>query len=115
MEFVDDVHSKLFGRQEANYSSFTCYRGLTRYVPPYIDTVGYRVFLGLNQYFVASDVGHGKMQWYAFHGEPPSSDPFPEVGKKKRLLDLFGNWCDEVIALISETTKHMNTEYLRKP
>ena len=37
------------------------------------------------------------------------------VGKKKRLLDLFGNWCDEVIALISETTKHMNTEYLRKP
>ncbi|KAG5032228.1 hypothetical protein JHK85_016210 [Glycine max] len=36
------------------------------------------VFLGLNQYFVASDVGHGKMQWYAFHGEPPSSDPFPK-------------------------------------
>ncbi|KAG5148924.1 hypothetical protein JHK82_015805 [Glycine max] len=37
------------------------------------------VFLGLNQYFVASDVGHGKMQWYAFHGEPPSSDPFPKA------------------------------------
>ncbi|KAG5019894.1 hypothetical protein JHK87_015749 [Glycine soja] len=36
------------------------------------------VFLGLNQYFVASDVGHGKMRWYAFHGEPPSSDPFPK-------------------------------------
>ena len=31
------------------------------------------MFLGLNQYFVASDVGNGKMQWYAFHGEPPSS------------------------------------------
>ncbi|KAL3016032.1 hypothetical protein AAZX31_06G191000 [Glycine max] len=94
------VRSKLFGRQEANYSGFTCYSGLTSYVPPYIDTVS--VFLGLNQYFVASDVGHGKMQWYAFHGEPPSSDPFPK-GKKNRLLDLFGNWCDEVIALISET------------
>lgn len=36
----------------------------------------YRVFLGLNKYFVASDVGNGKMQWYAFHKEPPkSSDP----------------------------------------
>jgi len=36
------------------------------------------VFLGTNQYFFASDIGHGKMQWYAFHGEPPSNDPFPE-------------------------------------
>ncbi|KOM27510.1 hypothetical protein LR48_Vigan432s001500 [Vigna angularis] len=61
---------------------------------------------GMNQYFVASDVGHGKMQWYAFHGEPPSKDPFLE-GKKKRLLDLFGNWCNEVIALISETPENM--------
>ncbi|KAG5032229.1 hypothetical protein JHK85_016211 [Glycine max] len=33
------VRSKLFGRQEANYSGFTCYSGLTSYVPPYIDTV----------------------------------------------------------------------------
>jgi zeaxanthin epoxidase len=34
------------------------------------------VFLGLNQYFVASDVGNGKMQWYAFHKEPQSNtDP----------------------------------------
>ncbi|XP_020201812.1 zeaxanthin epoxidase, chloroplastic isoform X1 [Cajanus cajan] len=102
-----EVRSKLFGWQEAKYSGFTCYSGLTNYMPPYIDTIGYRVFLGLNQYFVASDVGHGKMQWYAFHGEPPSSDPFPEAGKKKRLLDLFGNWCNEVIALISETPEHM--------
>ena len=28
-------------------------------------------------------------------------------GKKKRLLDLFGNWCNEVITLISETPEHM--------
>ncbi|XP_027338651.1 zeaxanthin epoxidase, chloroplastic-like [Abrus precatorius] len=101
-----EVRSKLFGWQEAKYSGFTCYSGLTNYMPPYIDTIGYRVFLGLNQYFVASDVGHGKMQWYAFHGEPPSSASFPE-GKKKRLLDLFGNWCNEVVTLISETPEHM--------
>lgn len=36
----------------------------------------YRVFLGYSQYFVASDVGAGKMQWYAFHREPPgNTDP----------------------------------------
>lgn len=75
-------------------------------MPPYINTIGYRVFLGLNQYFVASDVGYGKMQWYAFHGEPPSCRTFPE-GKKKRLMDLFGNWCNEVKTLISETPEDM--------
>ncbi|KAF9665443.1 hypothetical protein SADUNF_Sadunf16G0123100 [Salix dunnii] len=69
------VRSKLFGQEEAKYSDYTCYSGLANFVPPYIDTIGYvncsqhvneiryRVFLGLNQYFVASDVGNGKMQW----------------------------------------------------
>lgn len=34
------------------------------------------MFLGFSQYFVASDVGAGKMQWYAFHREPPgNTDP----------------------------------------
>ncbi|KAI9081405.1 hypothetical protein K1719_036551 [Acacia pycnantha] len=101
-----EVRSKLFGKQEASYSGFTCYSGLTSYVPHYIDTIGYRVFLGFNQYFVASDVGNGKMQWYAFHGEPPSCTSFPG-GKKERLLELFGKWCNEVTTLISETPEQM--------
>uniref|UniRef100_A0A6N2KKX0 FAD-binding domain-containing protein n=1 Tax=Salix viminalis TaxID=40686 RepID=A0A6N2KKX0_SALVM len=86
------VRSKLFGQEEAKYSDYTCYSGLANFVPPYIDTIGYRVFLGLNQYFVASDVGNGKMQWY---------------GKKKRLLNLYGHWCKEVVELISETQEDM--------
>ncbi|KAA8515722.1 hypothetical protein F0562_018667 [Nyssa sinensis] len=99
------VRSKLFGAQEAKYSNFTCYSGLTNFIPPYIDTIGYRTFLGLNQYFVASDVGKGKMQWYAFHKSPMNADPPRE--KKERLLELFGSWCTEVITLISETPEHM--------
>ncbi|KAH1223028.1 Zeaxanthin epoxidase, chloroplastic [Glycine max] len=47
-------------RQEAKYSGYTCYSGITNYVLPYIDAIGYKVFLGLNQYFVASDVSQGK-------------------------------------------------------
>ncbi|KAK9987260.1 hypothetical protein SO802_032211 [Lithocarpus litseifolius] len=82
------VRSKLFGAQEAKYSSYTCYSGITNIVPPYIDTVGYRVFLGLNQYFVALYIGNGKMQWFA-------------------ILELFGYWCNEVITLIMETPEHM--------
>uniref|UniRef100_A0A5B6YJP3 FAD-binding domain-containing protein n=2 Tax=Davidia involucrata TaxID=16924 RepID=A0A5B6YJP3_DAVIN len=101
-----EVRSKLFGAQEAKYSNYTCYSGLTNFVPQYIDTIGYRVFLGLNQYFVASDVGKGKMQWYAFHkGSPMNTDP--PRGKKERLLEFFGSWCNEVITLISETPEHM--------
>ncbi|KAG8646365.1 zeaxanthin epoxidase, chloroplastic isoform X2 [Manihot esculenta] len=96
------VRSKLFGKEDAKYSDYTCYSGLTSFVPPYIDSVGYRVFLGLNQYFVASDVGHGRMQWYAFYKQPLSS-PDPPAGKKKRLQELFHDWCGEVTELISET------------
>ncbi|KAI3984299.1 hypothetical protein MKX01_011253 [Papaver californicum] len=100
------VRSKLFGFREAQYSEYTCYSGLTDYVPPYINTVGYRVFLGFNQYFAATDVGGGKMQWYGFHKEPPGNTD-PPGGKKKRLLELFGRWCSEVVTLISETPEHM--------
>lgn len=39
-------------------------------VESHLLTCRYRVFLGHKQYFVSSDVGAGKMQWYAFHEEP---------------------------------------------
>ncbi|XP_058070850.1 zeaxanthin epoxidase, chloroplastic-like isoform X2 [Magnolia sinica] len=100
------VRAKLFGRQDARYSNYTCYSGLVDFVPPYISSIGYRVFLGFNQYFVASDVGDGKMQWYAFNKEPPGNID-PPSGKKRRLLKLFGGWCSEVVTLISETPEHM--------
>lgn len=35
------------------------------------------MFLGHKQYFVSSDVGGGKMQWYAFHKEPPGGTDAP--------------------------------------
>ncbi|XP_015584627.1 zeaxanthin epoxidase, chloroplastic isoform X2 [Ricinus communis] len=100
------VRSKLFGQEDAKYSDYTCYSGLTDFVPIYIDTVGYRVFLGLNQYFVASDVGNGKMQWYAFHRQPPNNS-VPPAGKRQWLLELFRDWCTEVTTLISETPEDM--------
>ncbi|XP_022857097.1 zeaxanthin epoxidase, chloroplastic-like [Olea europaea var. sylvestris] len=64
------VRRNLFGLTEAIYSGYTCYTGIADFVPADIETVGYRVFLGHKQYFVSSDVGGGKMQWYAFHNEP---------------------------------------------
>ncbi|GMP27984.1 hypothetical protein CsSME_00003727 [Camellia sinensis var. sinensis] len=89
------VRKNLFGFTEATYSGYTCYTGIADFVPADIETVGYRVFLGHKQYFVSSDVGAGKMQWYAFHNEPP--------GKKQRLLTIFEGWCDNVIDLLLAT------------
>lgn len=48
----------------------------------------YRVFLGHKQYFVSSDVGAGKMQWYAFHKEPPGGTDAPN-GIYQDALRLF--------------------------
>lgn len=96
------VRKNLFGPKEAVYSGYTCYTGIADFVPADIETVGYRVFLGHKQYFVSSDVGAGKMQWYAFHKEAPGGVDSPR-GKKERLLKIFGGWCDNVIDLILAT------------
>ena len=67
---VLQVRKKLVGPRPPTYSKYTCYTGIADFTPPDIDTVGYRVFLGNGRYFVSSDVGGGKMQWYGFHKEP---------------------------------------------
>lgn len=103
---ADGIYSKvrrnLFGHAEAVYSGYTCYTGIADFVPVDIETVGYRVFLGHKQYFVSSDVGGGKMQWYAFHKESPGGVDKPN-GKKQRLLEIFKGWCDNVIDLLDAT------------
>ncbi|POO02807.1 Zeaxanthin epoxidase [Trema orientale] len=96
------VRKNLFGQTEAIYSDYTCYTGIADFVPADIETVGYRVFLGHKQYFVSSDVGAGKMQWYAFHKEPPGGVDGPN-GKKERLLKIFEGWCENVTDLIVAT------------
>lgn len=96
------VRKALFGSDAAVYSGYTCYTGIADFVPADIDTIGYRVFLGHKQYFVSSDVGAGKMQWYAFHKEPPGGVDGSN-GKKQRLLEIFAGWCDNVIDLILAT------------
>lgn len=92
---ADGIWSKtrqqLVGPGLPSYSNYTCYTGIADYVCADIDTVGYRVFLGNKQYFVSSDVGGGKMQWYAFHKE--EKDGKDEAGKSKaRLMEIFGHW-----------------------
>jgi len=60
------------------------------------------VFLGNGQYFVSSDVGGGKMQWYGFHKEAAGGTD-AEGHRKERLLEIFGHWTDDVVDLIKAT------------
>ncbi|KAL9670920.1 hypothetical protein QQ045_008482 [Rhodiola kirilowii] len=96
------VRQKLFGKDDPVYSGYTCYTGIADFVPADIESVGYRVFLGHKQYFVSSDVGAGKIQWYAFHEELSGGVDSPN-GRRERLLKLFGNWCDNVTDIIDAT------------
>ncbi|KAL9261181.1 Zeaxanthin epoxidase, chloroplastic-like protein [Drosera capensis] len=96
------VRKNLFGTQEVVYSDYTCYIGIADFVPADIQSVGYRVFLGQKQYFHLFGCWRGKMQWYAFHKEPPGGVDGPS-DKKHRLLQIFGHWCDNVVDLIMAT------------
>jgi 2-polyprenyl-6-methoxyphenol hydroxylase-like FAD-dependent oxidoreductase len=86
------VRKQLVGESQPVYSGYTCYTGISDFVCPDIDTVAYRVFLGNRQYFVSSDVGGGKMQWYAFHEELAGGQD-KEGQAKARLTQIFGKWC----------------------
>ena len=103
---ADGIRSKIryqmVGESDMNYSQYTCYTGISNFTPPDIDTVAYRVFLGNRQYFVSSDVGGGKMQWYAFHQEPAGGEDV-DGHRKDRLMEIFGGWCDLVTDLIMAT------------
>ncbi|KAF6258370.1 zeaxanthin epoxidase precursor [Scenedesmus sp. NREL 46B-D3] len=97
------VRKELVGNSPPVYSGYTCYTGISDFTPPDLEIVGYRVFLGNGQYFVSSDVGGGKQQWYGFHKEPADGSDPPGKTRKARLLEIFGHWCSDVTDLIKAT------------
>ena len=64
-------------RDGSAYSGYTVFAG--EFVPKsasdfadYFDC-GYKVYLGPKKYFVTSDVGDGRVQWYSFLAQPPGT------------------------------------------
>lgn len=58
-----------------------------------------QVYIGPGKYFVTSDVGRGRTQWYAFLALPPGSKS--RASNKEYLRDLFmnqkeGRWSEEI-------------------
>ncbi len=78
------------------FSGFTCYAALTEHKASNIEEVSYQILLGKDKYFVSTDAGGERQQWFALIREPPGGvDPEPSSDnpnpKLKRLLYEFND------------------------
>mmetsp|Transcript_31238 Transcript_31238/g.72244 ORF Transcript_31238/g.72244 Transcript_31238/m.72244 type:complete len:608 (-) Transcript_31238:167-1990(-) len=101
--------------QGCRYSGYTVFAGETVLnVPDYYEC-GYKVYIGPQRYFVTSDVGEGRIQWYAFLALPPGTrkagDTWSgEGGDAKEgadvisyLKSLHEGWSEEVFYVLDNT------------
>lgn len=105
------------------YSGYTLFAGENIMEPGssffnkegYFDA-GYKVYIGPGKYFVTSDVGSGRIQWYAFLALPPGSKA--RDSNLDYLRDQFEGWTDEIHSCISNTPEKMVEQrdlYDRRP
>jgi zeaxanthin epoxidase len=84
-------------------------------VQGYYET-GYKVFIGPGKYFVTSDVGSGRIQWYAFLALPPGSKA--RDSNRKYVKDIFEGWSPEIHACLDNTPEEIIEQrdlYDRRP
>ena len=102
-------------RQGCNYSGYTVFAGETvMKTPDYYET-GYKVYIGPQRYFVTSDVGDGRIQWYAFFALPPGTkkapsgwggatrDAEPSENLVEYIKGLHEGWSDEIFKVLDAT------------
>jgi len=105
-------------RQGCDYSGYTVFAGETVIkTNDYYDT-GYKVYIGPQRYFVTSDVGDGRVQWYAFFSLPPGSKKAPsgwggstrdsQADPEENLVEyiksLHEGWSEEVMTVLDATS-----------
>jgi zeaxanthin epoxidase len=106
-------------RQGCSYSGYTVFAGETVFESPDYYQTGYKVYIGPQRYFVTSDVGAGRVQWYAFFALPPGTKRAPSGwGGSARsdqadpgedlvqyIKSLHQGWSSEVHAVLDATNK----------
>mmetsp|Transcript_34723 Transcript_34723/g.70896 ORF Transcript_34723/g.70896 Transcript_34723/m.70896 type:complete len:597 (+) Transcript_34723:95-1885(+) len=104
-------------RQGCKYSGYTVFAGETILKTDDYYETGYKVYIGPKRYFVTSDVGDGRIQWYAFFALPPGSKKAPsgwggtertdQADPGENLVDyiksLHVGWSDEVMTVLDST------------
>jgi zeaxanthin epoxidase len=77
---------------------------------------GYKVYIGPGKYFVTSDVGMGRIQWYAFIALPPGSKA--RASNRDYVKELFAGWSSEIHACLDNTPNEIIEQrdlYDRRP
>lgn len=104
-------------RQGCTYSGYTVFAGETVLKTDDYYETGYKVYIGPKRYFVTSDVGDGRIQWYAFFALPPGtkkapsgwggserdSQADPEENLVEYIKSLHEGWSDEVMTVLDAT------------
>jgi zeaxanthin epoxidase len=92
----------------ATYSGYTVFAGELNYDSFDNGQVGYKVYIGPNQYFVITDIGKGRYQWYAFLARPPGSADLEEKpeGSSKFLQNIFVGWSNDIHHILQATQEH---------
>jgi len=87
-----------------SYSGSVVFAGETVFQPEDYWEVGYKVYMGPKRYFVCSDVGRGRIQWYAFCAVPEGAEiPEDSAEKKEYAKNAFFGWSQQVLDLIDAT------------
>jgi zeaxanthin epoxidase len=107
----------LMTRQGCSYSGYTVFAGETVIKTADYYETGYKVYIGPKRYFVTSDVGDGRVQWYAFFAFPPGSKKAPsgwggstrdqqeDPGENlvEYIKSLHEGWTDEIMTILDAT------------
>jgi len=91
-----------------SYSGYTVFAGELDYDSFDNGQVGYKVYIGPGQYFVITDIGNGRYQWYAFLAKPPGSaekEEKPE-GSAKYLGAVFEGWSKDIHHILKATEEY---------
>ncbi|EGB04896.1 hypothetical protein AURANDRAFT_31758 [Aureococcus anophagefferens] len=73
---------------QRRFSGFTCYAALADIRASNIEEVSYQILLGDKKYFVSTDGGGERQQWFALIREPPGGvDPEPTAENPTPKLD----------------------------
>lgn len=104
-------------RQGCPYSGYTVFAGETVIKTNDYYETGYKVYIGPKRYFVTSDVGNGRIQWYAFFALPPGTKKAPsgwggstrdeQSNPEENLVEyikgLHAGWSDEIMTILDAT------------
>lgn len=104
---LDDAEARKLARDtidiakkaDRRFSGFTCYAALANHRASNIETVSYQILLGEKKYFVSTDGGGERQQWFALIREPAGGvdpeptleDPHPKLTRLRREFACMGS------------------------